>query len=158
MVHAFGLNRLITWNNLWAYPYALANQAIYSFRWVNWYRQFVGGGVILFYLVLGRSRWPTVGQNEYFTLGSALQNGPSCVVFDIGVRKLHVSGLNSVDLLKQLQWLPIRSRIEFKVVTLFYKAYRLRTLSHIACSLQPYTTSRMLLSANQDQLTALRQG
>ena len=56
-------------------------------------------------------------------------------------------------LLKELNWLPIRTRIEFKVVTLCYKAYRLGTLSYLASSLQPHLPSRMLRSSNQDQLT-----
>ena len=82
-----------------------------------------------------------------------LQNGLARVVCDIGVRKLHDSGLNSMALLKELHWLPIRTRIEFKVVTLCYKAYRLGTPSYLASSLQTYLPSRMLRSSNQDQLT-----
>ena len=62
-------------------------------------------------------------------------------------------GLNSMALLKELHWLPIRIRIEFKVVTLCYKAYRLGTPSYLASSLQPYLPSRMLRSSNLDQLT-----
>ena len=41
-------------------------------------------------------------------------------------------------MLKELYWLPIRSLIEFKVVTLCYKAYRLGTQSYLASSLEPY--------------------
>ena len=82
-----------------------------------------------------------------------LQNGLARVVCDIGVRKLHDSGLNSMALLKELHWLPIRTRIEFKVMTLCYKAYRLGTPSYLGSSLQPYLLSRMLRSSNQDQLT-----
>ena len=84
-----------------------------------------------------------------------LQNGLARVVCDIGVRKLHDSGLNSMALLKELHWLPIRTRIEFKIVTLCYKAYHLGTLSYLASSLQPHLPSRMLRSSNQDQLTVL---
>ena len=70
-----------------------------------------------------------------------------------GVRKVHDFCLNSMALLKELHWLPIRSRIEFTVVTLYYKAYRLGTLNYLASSLQPYIPSRMLRSTNQGQLT-----
>ena len=50
-----------------------------------------------------------------------LQNGLARVVCDIGVQKLRDSGLNSTALLKELHWLPIRTRIEFKVLTLVTK-------------------------------------
>ena len=82
-----------------------------------------------------------------------LQNGLARVVCDIGVRKLHDSDLNSMALLKELHWQPIRTRIEFKVVTVCYTAYRLDTPSYLASILQPYLPSRMLRSSNQDQLT-----
>ena len=77
-----------------------------------------------------------------------LQNGLARVVCDIGVRKLHNSGLNSM-----LHWLPIRTRIEFNVVTLCYKLYRLGTPSYLASNLQPYLPFRMLRSSNLDQIT-----
>ena len=82
-----------------------------------------------------------------------VQNGLALVVCYISVRELHDSGLNSMDLLKERHWLLSQNRIEFKVVTLCYKAYRLGTPSYLASSLQQYISPRMLCSSNQDQLT-----
>ena len=46
-------------------------------------------------------------------------NGLAPVIFGIGVRKFHDSEIKSMALLKKLHWLPIRSRIESKVMLLY---------------------------------------
>jgi len=48
-----------------------------------------------------------------------VQNNLALVVCDVGWRKF-----NTADLLHDLHWLPVRSRVTFKVATLCYQTYR----------------------------------
>ena len=55
-----------------------------------------------------------------------------------------------------LHWLPIRSRIMFKVAILYFKAYRCNQLSNLLVTLEPYVPCRGLKSAEMDLLTVSR--
>ena len=81
-----------------------------------------------------------------------VQNNLARVVNNISIRQLHKSGRCSHDLLRDLHWLPIRSRIDFKIAVLCYKGHRLGQPTYIASLLTPYTTTRTLRSTAQDQL------
>ena len=81
-----------------------------------------------------------------------VQNNLARVVNNISIRQLHKSGRSSHDLLRDLHWLPIRSRIDFKIAVLCYKGHRLGQPTYIASLLTPYTTTRTLRSTAQDQL------
>ena len=62
----------------------------------------------------------------------------------------------TIDRRRNLHWLPIRSRITFKVATLCYKAYRLHQPSYLLDTLEPYVPRRRLRSAEMDLLTVPR--
>jgi len=47
-----------------------------------------------------------------------IQNRAARIVCDVTRRQQH-----SADLLRQLHWLPMRSRVDFKLAVLCYKAY-----------------------------------
>ena len=54
--------------------------------------------------------------------------------------------------LKKLHWLPIKSRIVFKMLSITYKALIKQAPAYICDLLVPYTYSRMLRSAEKYQL------
>ena len=54
--------------------------------------------------------------------------------------------------LKKLHWLPIKSRIVFKILSITYKALNKQAPAYICDLLVPYTSSRMLRSAEKYQL------
>ena len=60
---------------------------------------------------------------------------------------------HTIELLRNLHWLPIRSRITFKVATLCCKAYRLHQRSYLLDILEPYMPCCGLRSAEMDLLT-----
>jgi len=60
--------------------------------------------------------------------------------------------LSSGDLLRKLHWLPVQSRIEFKIACITYKVLTSFTTgqrTYLSTSLNHYTPLRTLLSANQ---------
>ena len=81
-----------------------------------------------------------------------VQNNLARIVNNACIRQLHPQELNSLDLLRDLHWLPIRSRIEYKVSVLCYKGYRFNQPSYLASLLTRYAPSRLLRSTTQDQL------
>ena len=62
----------------------------------------------------------------------------------------------TIDLLRNMHWLPIRCRITFKVATLCYKTYRLHQPGYLLDTLEPYVPCCGLRSAEMDLLTVLR--
>lgn len=70
-----------------------------------------------------------------------VQNNLARVVCDVGWRKS-----NTADLLHDLHWLPVRSRVTFKVATLCYQTYRNGQPAYLPLSL--YIPPRNLRSAS----------
>ena len=85
--------------------------------------------------------------NKVFDKIQRVQNNLASFVNNVSIRQLRQSELNSLDLLRSLHWLPIRSRIEYKVSVLGYKGYRFNQPSYLT-----YAPSRLLRSTTQDQL------
>ena len=71
----------------------------------------------------------------------------SRTVLNVSRTNQHVS-----NILRELHWLPIQSRIEFKITLLSYKAYQTHEPSYLSTLLKPYTRSRSLKSCVQDLL------
>ena len=69
------------------------------------------------------------------------------VVTNTGLRDYH-----SVDLLCELHWLPIRSRISFKVATLCRHTLNVGQPTYLASKLNPYLLTRSLRSSDRDLL------
>ena len=63
---------------------------------------------------------------------------------------------HTIDLLRNLHRLLIRSRITFKVATFCYKVYRLHQPRYLLDTLEPYVPRRGLRSAEVDLLTLPR--
>ena len=81
-----------------------------------------------------------------------IQSSLARVVCDVGVRKLHESGLSSHDLLGELHWLPVRSRIDYKVAVLAYSGHRLGQPDYLASLIKARNTARDLRSTSRDLL------
>ena len=79
--------------------------------------------------------------NKTIDVLQRIQSGLAQVVCDIGVLKLHNSGLNSMALLKELHLLPIQSRSEFKVVNVLQVTSSCNTNQHCVKSATIYTIS-----------------
>ena len=78
-----------------------------------------------------------------------LQNAMAYVVTNTGLRDYH-----SVDLLRELHWLPIQCRITFKVATLCCRALNDGQPTYLASRLNSYRPTRSLRSSKPG--TALR--
>ena len=76
-----------------------------------------------------------------------VQNNMARVVCGVGRREAH-----SDSLLRELHWLPVRRRVDFKVATLCYKAYRLGQPPYLSALIHPYVPSRTLRSSDTQQL------
>jgi hypothetical protein len=63
-------------------------------------------------------------------------------------RRAHIT-----PVLKELHWLPIDKRIEFKVLVLTYKCLHGEAPEYLAGLLQPYLSQRSLRSSNLNLLT-----
>ena len=59
-------------------------------------------------------------------------------------------------ILKDLHWLPIKSRIEFKILLLTFKSLHGHSPKYISELLVPYVPTRSLRSASQNLLVAKR--
>ena len=81
-----------------------------------------------------------------------VQNNLASIVNNVSIRQLHQSELNSLDLLRGLHCMPIRSRIEYNISALCYNAYRPNQPSYLASLLTMYASSCLLCSTTQDQL------
>jgi len=60
--------------------------------------------------------------------------------------------LSSGDLLRKLHWLPVQSRIEFKIACITYKILTTGQPTYLSTLLNHYTLLRTLRSANQYRL------
>ena len=60
------------------------------------------------------------------------------------------------DLMNQLHWLPIQVRIDFKIITLTYKALSSGQTAYLRELIFPYKPSRQLRSSDQSLLTIPR--
>ena len=58
--------------------------------------------------------------------------------------------------LKQLHWLPVRYRIEYKILVIAFRALRDRTPTYIASLIRPYVPRRALRSADRTLLVVPR--
>ena len=76
-----------------------------------------------------------------------IQNCAACIVCDVPRWQQH-----SADLLRQLHRLPMRSRVDFKLAVLCYKAYKLQQPSYLADLLLSYQQPRDLRSTGLDLL------
>ena len=56
------------------------------------------------------------------------------------------------EALKKLHWLPVKSRIDFKILSITYKALNNQAPSYICELLVPYSSCRQLRSADKFQL------
>ena len=70
------------------------------------------------------------------------------IVCDVPRRQQH-----SADLLRQLHWLPMRSRVDFKLAALCYEAYKLQQPSYLAYLLSSYQQPHDLRSTGLDLLS-----
>jgi len=77
-----------------------------------------------------------------------IQNRAVRIVCDVPRRQQH-----SADVLRQLHWLPMRSRVDFKLAVLRYKAYKLQQPSYLADLLSSYQQPRDLRSSGLDLLS-----
>ena len=59
----------------------------------------------------------------------------------------------SVDLLKDLRWLLVHGRVDYKIAVLCYKAVKLQQHSYITGLLSPYRQSRVLRTSTSDLLS-----
>ena len=75
------------------------------------------------------------------------QNKLACTVINVGIRDHHTG-----DLLRELHWLPIRSRIVFKVATLCRQALSDGEPTYLASMVNYYRPTRTLRSADQSLL------
>jgi len=60
---------------------------------------------------------------------------------------------NSVDLPKDLHWIPVRGRVYYKIAVLCYKAVKLQQPSYLTGLLSSYRESRVLRSSTSDLLS-----
>jgi hypothetical protein len=58
---------------------------------------------------------------------------------------------SSQELLRELHWLPVAARINFKIVLVCLKAYRLWELSYIHTLIQSYVPARSLRSSGDHE-------
>jgi len=63
---------------------------------------------------------------------------------------------SSTQQLHHLHWLPVRSRIQFKLSTLCFRSRTLNQTQHLSDTLHSYQPTRLLRSSIQDLLTVPR--
>ena len=85
-----------------------------------------------------------------------VQNNLARAVFDIGIRKLHDSGRRSLDLLRELHWLPVQARVKYKVALLCFKCYKLEVPTYLSSLLKQYRSTRSLRLSFLDILSVPR--
>ena len=85
-----------------------------------------------------------------------VQNNLARAVFDIGIPKLHDSGRRSLDLLRELHWLPVQARVTYKVALLCFKCYKLGVPTYLSSLLEQYRPTRSLRSLSLDILSDSR--
>ena len=77
-----------------------------------------------------------------------VQNKLARVVMNVGLRDHH-----TVDLLRELHWLPVRSRIIFKIAMLCHHVLQDSQPTYLAIKVDLYRPTRTLRSSDQDLLT-----
>lgn len=77
-----------------------------------------------------------------------IQNRAARIVCNAG----RSQAASSRDLLIDLHWLPVRQRIDYKIATLCFKAYRLHQPPYLSVYTQTYQPSRSLRSSTQELL------
>ena len=85
---------------------------------------------------------------KYLDKLQRVQNKLARVVMNVGLRDHH-----TVDLLRELHWLPVRSRIIFKIETLCHRVFQDSQPTYLAAKVDLYRTTRTLRSFDQDLLT-----
>ena len=63
---------------------------------------------------------------------------------------------SATELLKELHWLPVKQRIDFKVACLVFKCVTGEAPSYLSCLVTPYVSNRELRSVDQNLLTQPR--
>ena len=97
------------------------------------------------HLTVNWNQWTKPGQ----TTKSSIKSCSNCL-------QCRSSSVTSSDVLYSLHWLPVRRRIEFKTVTLCFKAVRLGNPPYLKNMLKPYEPLRSLRSFTMDLLTVPR--
>jgi len=77
-----------------------------------------------------------------------VQNAAARIVCQAPRRQHH-----SAELLKDLHWLPVRSRVDYRIVVLCYKAVKLQQPSYLTGLLSSYRQSHVLRSSTSDLLS-----
>ena len=77
-----------------------------------------------------------------------VQNAAARIVCRAPWRQHH-----SADLFKDLHWLPVRGRVDYKIAVLCYKAVKLQQPSYLTGLLLSYRQSRVLRSSTSDLLS-----
>jgi hypothetical protein len=75
------------------------------------------------------------------------QNRAARIVCNVGRRQS-----SSRDLLAVLHWLPVRQRVEYKLATLCFKAYKLNQPPYLSAAVQLYIPQRTLRSTTKELL------
>ena len=88
---------------------------------------------------------------KFFDKLQHVQNKLARVVMNVGLRHHH-----TVDLLRELHWLPVRSRIIFKISTLCHRVLQDSQPTYLAAKVDLYRPTRTLRSSDQDLLTDRR--
>jgi len=86
--------------------------------------------------------------NNNFQRLQRVQNAAARIVCQAPRRQHH-----SADLLKDLHWLPVRGRVDYKIAVLCYKAVKLQQPSYLTGLLSSYRQSRVLRSSTSDLLS-----
>src|SRR5258706_15722806 len=77
-----------------------------------------------------------------------VQNNLARIVYDVRYGERH-----SADLIRELHWLSVSNRVNFKLAVLCYRAYKLGQPSYLRCLIEPYVPARQLRSLDCDLLT-----
>jgi len=86
--------------------------------------------------------------NNNFQRLQRVQNAAARIVCQAPTHQHH-----SADLLKDLHWLPVHGRVDYKIAVLCYKAVKLQQPSYLTCLLSSYRQSRVLRSSMSDLLS-----
>jgi len=90
--------------------------------------------------------------NNNFQKLPRVQNAAARIVCQAPRRQHH-----SAELLKDLRWLPVRDRVDYKIAVLCYKDVKLQQPSYLTCLLLPQRQLRVLRSSMSDLLSTHRQ-
>ncbi|KAK3730504.1 hypothetical protein QZH41_015707 [Actinostola sp. cb2023] len=77
-------------------------------------------------------------------------------VLNVAARIVVKSNDCSLDILKSLHWLPVRARINYKILLLVFKVRNGLAPNYLADLLSDYTTGRRLRSTGKELLTIPR--